>query len=600
MTKDYKKGILDYISGNIQIENEKPNIFRENETITNNLVNKLLELDITPAPVLYSLRSDNTSNYIVYGEYNTGQNNYSYFAVIDQNGNVVDIITTYESGSLIEEIFSLNYDENGNIYGIDLKDNKYRIVLFNNIAVPTGNKYVCRLRASYYIRNTFEPNVYSENSCIKKVYGEARYFLFGYDTEQQKTELIEFSNIVGVPLEWNYYLGKSIGDNYVAQCDYIIQNQNEKYILDIYYRLPGNISLEHEYFNGEKLISRDSISTPYIPLDIKVETPTTLYVASRNKNSNTNYTLYVHKFVNGSYEELFNYSVNTTSGSTPAFYIALKNGIVFCKNEAMTGSNTYSYTCGAYYNNQFVKSPEYSFTRGFRTTCNIQKTFSLYTFLVQDGNELHLPNVVIYDNQYSGESRSYYDKTLPLHSEIYSNGYIKFARDLYNRQTYENKCISSVNVPFNYLNDMVLSPSNLISSSMINLVSYQTEIEKNKYENMYINYMNEIKVIDEDTNVVYNNTANYINENINTGNQQNYENTFIGKVQVNFSTPQIQNIEWNWNVDHYETSFTIYTNEIPTSIEFKSKDETTTYLIKELSDLSLNKYYTISQKLKIE
>jgi hypothetical protein len=147
---------------------------------------------------------------------------------------------------------------------------------------------------------------------------------------------------------------------------------------------------------------------------------------------------------------------------------------------------------------------------------------------------------------------------------------------------------------------MEISPSNLIGASMTTLVSDNTQFEKNKYENLFINFMNKINVLDEDTDTLYQNTASYINENINTANKRNYEDTFIGKVQINFSTPQVQNIEWNWDTDHYVSEFVIYTSEIPTSIEYKSKDESTTYLIKELSNLSANKYYKISQKLRIE
>ena len=109
---------------------------------------------------------------------------------------------------------------------------------------------------------------------------------------------------------------------------------------------------------------------------------------------------------------------------------------------------------------------------------------------------------------------------------------------------------------------------------------------------MFVNYINTITCIDEDTNTIYGNTANYINENINTGTKANYDNTKMSKVRINFTTPQIQLIDWNWNVDHYETEFTIYTDEIPTSIEFISNDETTTYITKEL-EFEQNKYYTI-------
>ena len=39
MTEDYKKGILDYISGNVSVENEKANSFRDNIADVSKLIN---------------------------------------------------------------------------------------------------------------------------------------------------------------------------------------------------------------------------------------------------------------------------------------------------------------------------------------------------------------------------------------------------------------------------------------------------------------------------------------------------------------------------------------------------------------------------------
>ena len=615
MTEEYKKGILDYISGNITPESEKNNAFRDNETIQNNLTTKLAEKGITilggDIDVVFD---DKFPNYVMYGMYTKGNKSYSWIAIISETGEVLDILTTYESGMPIEPIYDLHFDENGNMYGIDYPNasvgeyDYFRIVLFNNMTIPIRNKYICKLRSSYYIKNKrYDVSVAKGNRLIGKVPGEARYYIVGIDYVSSPNTIIviQFSNIVGLPTEWNYYAGTSI-DSYISQCKFIIEKHEEKETLDIYYRTPGIVGLGHEYFDGEKIIQKQTVILPNQIFDIAIENSNTVYVAARHNNNvedpdSHTYTMYVYKIQNSSYEELYSFTQEVID--IPRFYLTIKDGIVFSKMETFISSQTWGIICSAYYNGKYIQSPTYQYTNintFTYTTCNVKKTFNLYTFIVQNVNEIYSPSIVVYTNQYSGASRSYYDYTLPSHCEIYSNGYIKYARDLYNRQVYQNQCLSTANVPYNYLNDMELSPANLISGSMTTLESYTTPFEKNKYENLFINYMNKINVIDEDTNTIYNSSANYINENINTGNETNYNNTFIGKVMINYSTPVMKNIQWIWNTDHYETSFTIYTNEIPTSIEFMSNDETTSYLTKEIEGLSLNKYYTISQKLRIE
>lgn len=615
MTEDYKKGILDYISGNVVVENEKANSFRDNETITNNLTTKLSELGITPSVYkIKSLTNDTLSNYILYGQYTKNSQLYTWIAILNESGTILDILTTYESGNLIEPIYCLDYDENGYIYGIDKPNNQnyYRIIQLNNLAVPIRNNFVCKLRSSYYIKSEYNTPLdigESGTPCIKKVNGEALYYIYGYigTSPNYKTKLIQFSNVVGTPVEWNYYEGSSFTDlnDTMNFADFIINNNDENITLDMYYVIGySSYNLYHEYFNGESISSKPNYTFTNFITDIKIMDTNNIYLALTNRDS-TQYptiitTIEVQKISNETTEEVFSYTTTTLfTSAIPSHYIEVVNGIVFSVAANFLGGG--EAICNVYNNGELIKSPDYTYTeRLYKNGCIIQKIYGLYKFVLQTFEKATFPSVVIYDNQYSGESRTNYDTTLPKHVELYSGEYIKFARDLYNRQIYQNQCVSTVNIPYNYLNNIEIEPSNLISSSMTDLVNNTDMFTKNQYENLFVNFINKINVIDDDTDTLYPNAANYINENINTGNEQNNLSTFIGKVRINFTTPKIQTIQWTWNVDHYETSFTIYTSEIPETIEFISNDETTTYLTKEISNLTTNKYYTISQKLRIE
>ena len=603
MTNDYKRDLLDYMTGKLTPGTQTSNYFRDNETIQNNLTQKLNEKGISPQSYVSTiLYKDDNSNFLMYGSYQINNNIYSYIIVFNQKGEVLDILTTYESGSLIEEIKCLEYDENGYIYGVDYPKTQpggtdyYRIIQLNNIAVPVGNNYVCRLRSSYYIKTTFNLTEGYNSGFIKKVPGEARYFIFGY-VNNQKTKLIEFSNIVGMPLEWNYYDGRSITTNDTPlQAQMLINAEEGTPKVDIYYRMQGVLGLDHEYFDGSSLTLKTRTTLANIPTDIQIQSSTIVYVASRKNNGDGTYTLYVYKINNGSVSTITQYNQE----GLPSFYISYKDGKLFSKSESFKDTKVLC-ICGVYYNNQFIQSPtyEYPLTSYLNTICNVQKVFGLYSFFLLSQNEVHHPKIVIYDNQYSGGSYQDYNSLIPAHSEIYSNGYIQFARDLYNKQVFENQTLAVVNVPFNYLNDMTLNPTNLLGQTMTTLVNDKRDITKNKYENVYINFLNKINVVDEDTGEIYPQTANYVNKNINIGTSANYGISKLTKVRINFSTPQVKSIMWQRYYNYYQTGFLVQIgNEVPTSIDFISEDETTTYITKEYH-FHKNTEYLINEKVRI-
>jgi len=612
MTEEYKKDVLDYMTGKLTPGTQTQNQFRDNETIQNNLTQKLAEKGITNIiSAMNVLTNDFSSNYIIYGWHETTQYTYkTWIAILNEKGEILDILTTYESGTPIEYIDVLEYDENGYIYGIDEPSGQpyYRIIQLNNIAVPIGNNYVCRLRSSYYIKvDGFTPpfTIYGEGtSCIKKIPGEAVYYIFGdkqisSGSADRDTCLIRFSNIVGMPVEWNTYIGENISDAGIEAVDFVI-TPGETPTLDIYYYLSNNIAvLRHSYFDGTSLTQKTSITIPNYMTDIKVENINTIYVACRKKNNDDSYTIEVYKIVNNTPTVISSYTSNEFT-QYPEHYLEIVNGIIFSK--AMQRSSTIPIIiCGAYYDNKFIKTQTYKITNEtlFYTDCRIQNNFNLYKFIIQTSNNVLHPSIVIYDNQYSGSSYQNYNSLIPAHSEIYSNGYIQFARDLYNKQVFENQTLAVVNVPFNYLNDMTLNPTNLLGQTMTTLVSDKRDITKNKYENVYINFLNKINVIDEDTGEIYPLTANYINKNINVGTSTNYNISKLTKVKINFSTPQIISINWTKYYSYYKTTFEVQIeDEIPTSIDFISEDETTTYITKEYH-FHKNKNYMISEKVRI-
>ena len=201
---------------------------------------------------------------------------------------------------------------------------------------------------------------------------------------------------------------------------------------------------------------------------------------------------------------------------------------------------------------------------------------------------------------YNSTTYSDYNSTIPHSGTLYGQNGILFARNLYNISLLSSTTTSTIQVPNTLLNDETITQEHLISETNSTLVSTSIQINKNMYETVYINFINTLNVIDEDNGTTYQATANYINQNINIGTKENCEESFIGKVQIIYINNTVtQELVWNYNIDHYETEFTIdATQEVPT-LTFMSNDLSTVYLEKQL-DIEVGNYYVIKQKLKIE
>lgn len=608
MTNDYKDSLLNYITGNITPGSESDNAFKNTITVNNGLHTRLNELNITPT--FYKiLSSDISSNVLVYGGYLNEDDNtyYGFIAILNSNGEVLDILTEYDSGTKFSFFQCLVYDEDNNIYGLDLVGSNYRFIMLNNVAVKTSTGFTCKLRQSYYIPSSANYEIPASflqgTSYVKKVNGSATYYMFG--SNANNVLLIEFKINVGSTNEWNYYTGASLEGNSINFSDIILEKENDTVVAYIYY-VQRNLILYSDYFNGSTLTRQYSNTFDMHSItDIRGITNTQCYVGVQEYlgNSNYNYNIYLVDSGTSTLKETI------TSFNDFQFLFNLIDGLLFFKiaggyTQLMPMKPMYYTRYGVYDGNSYIEAEALGVNFPINLIdfgCIVQKSFSLYKCYTQLYDTLYTFPIVIYDNQYSGGSYQNYDSLVPLHSELYSNGNIVFARSLYNKQIYNNMCVAIANVPNNYLNDISIQPNNLIGTTMTTLITNSDPITKNIYENLFINFNNKIQVIDQDTNTLYPLSANYINQNINTGTQTNYNNTKIGKIRINYgdSTNEIGNISWVEHSNYMQTEFSIYVGKEIISIDFISNDETTTYISKTY-DLTIGNIYTISQKLKVQ
>ena len=600
MDQRLKYGIMSYITGNVFVTDHYPRDFIDCRETTDNLYTKLAEKGITPGTTNI-LTTDTTTNYLIYGTYIKDNTNYGYIAILDQNGNVLDILTTYDTGTMIARIESLSFDENGNIYGLDYINGKYRVILLNNVALETPRGYFCKLRSSYYINLTYEPKIshYSGTSPIKKTPGEPSYFLFG--TNGTKTTLIKFINNVGMPNEWYQYDGHSIGNDNVYTSDFLLETIGDTTSAYIYYVLNNSKEeLHNEVFNGTTLGDYQYLDTNARIDDVVMEKKYSVYYSIKGSGND----FYIYKYEKNADENytdiMITYAEDFVSNGRSS--LALKDNVLFVKIEGFDANNKYL-ICLVYDRGETTYSQTYTGSPDdfINTGCAVQKTFSLYKYIVQGKNTLKQPSIVIYDNMYSGEAYTDYGSAASQKGELYSNGYIVFARPLYDKQIFNNKTTATLEIPNSYLNDIPITKKEILSRQNNVLITNNEEIQKNIYETLFLNFTTTLSVIDEDTDTIYQNTANYITKNINVGEEENYNNTFLGKIRVNYLDHEvIMPITWQ-QVDytHYQMETIIDNTTKIQSIDFLSNDESTIYMTKTNFEL-IGTYFKLTQKIRIE
>ena len=614
MITTFKENILKYVTGNITPGEEQVNAFRDNEETQTNIIDALSEKGITTTEY-HILTTTTTSNYLIYGGYLDNNVPKGFIIVMDQSSNIKDIITQYDSGVDMQYLYYLDYDENGLIYGIDeapTYPHNLRIVLFNNVAMETPRGYYCKLRASYYINQSnydipvadrfdFAWQDLSMPHIIRKVPGEPVYFICG--NKGSNSCLIKFVNNVGMPNEWDVYTGHSISNEMIYRCDLQVEKSGDDFLAYYYYLDADLKTIRYEYFNGTTLTNYQEISLDDPLLCIRIYDSEVIYYTTRHTNNDSTYTMTLNKHKGQGVTTLCYFTIGT---SFPSFYLMIQDGIIYGMAKGVRGSGGVGYydvKLITYNNNETVISDTITYEQGTSMNFNtaVQSSFALHKFLILANDIIYHPSVVIYDNMYSGGAYEGYGLASTQKGELYSNGYIVFARGLYNKQVFNNQTTSTIEVPNGYLNDSTITQTNVISKSNNVLIQDNTSINKNIYETLFLNFTNSISVIDEDNDTVYPDTATYVNTNINVGEEENYNNTFLGKLRIRYDDHVVvQPITWvQIDSTHYQMQTTIDNSTPIQSIEFLSNDESTIYMTKTNFEL-IGTYFKLTQKIRIE
>lgn len=652
MTDENKNNILDYLTG--VLNNTSPSnqeIFAEQEPI-----NRSAWTNFIPNPYsnfrfegMIAPNEATSSIGVLYGGYLLSDNSVKGIIVLfNQDFIPIKTITKYDSGTDLRYIQYMKQAEDGTFYFIDDTAFSYsqrqetltsqkRFVMVNNFTIEMNGEYSLRLRTSYILRDDYV-NFYCKN--MYKDPNSSHYIFFGGGVDSNSSfyayRYIKIWGLkinVGMPNEWTMYandyqrvFGSAIatfeGENVRYRC-LVTNNLNNNNDLMLYsktYTGSATSSTMISFSDYKPYIDDSSYKKQSVFLDYD-----NVYFVQNNQQWGTTGVnkpkyigLYKYNISLGTLNTIYErYLGDYDFCNLEAIYIDRCGTDIYVQYNTNIDSSTSPAKADYYYQRLvgdswhpilvethknflfdqraiFIKA-NYNLLQVYLYAVNPRNP-SWYQYLIkEDYNSLNYNSIPYKD----------YNSTIPKKAELYSNNKLVFARNLYNKTIYNNITTSTIQIPSSYLNGIEIYPNKLLSNTNTILVNNNTSFTKNIYESVLLNFVNSITTIDEDTDIVYPLDSNYINSNINVGTKINYDNTKITKIRLNFENGSVvKTIAWKdisvGTTIAKQADFTIYISSPLSSIDFVSDDEMFIYLTKTYGELEVGKYYTITQKIRIE
>ena len=650
MTEDYKKNILNYVTNQInKTEPTNEEIFKE-IIETEPWEKDGIILPATAVSIKYTgmiganeLSSDLT---ILYGGYVPGnalEEARGFITLVDSNFKPIKTFFQYDNGTYLRYIHCMGQTEDGTFYMVDdkylptsananWKTGEKRFVMLNNFAVinPLTNDYSLSLRKSYIF-----PSAYRNMFCksIFKNPNSSHYLMVGsaMNSSQQFdiTTAIDLVINIGSANEW---VIKSTSDNNLYGGSFAIFNDDDQVEWQVLVTNPNsqnnNIYLwKKSYTATNPILSTMTTFNHDALIDSKFHenqcyfvSENSVYFVSNNQRKDRTSTF-------PRYLGLYNYDLSTNTLTViheenignlgtitgKAIYISANNSEIYLEYnqniQDVDGLMKADYYVQRLQNNTWnpilvaEQQNYFPIQRGFY----VDNNFNLVKiYLYNNTPSLNWYQAIIKENynsfNYNGEPYVDYNSTVPQQAEVYSNNVLVFARNLYNFTTNDNQSNATVVIPNSYLNDVDLSSKNLLSETKSEMINDDEVVTKNIYETLYLNFVNTVNVSNEDTGISYPNTAGYINTNISTGTENNYEQTSLSKIRINWANnSEVFPITWE-TIDgtHKQINFSLYIQNPILSVDLISGDGLTTYMTIDTSSLEIGNTYEINQKLRIE
>lgn len=626
MTEEYKQLILKWLTHSLQEEtgNNIPQ-FSQTNSIVNNLNDYIVDkLGSQPYYVKY-IQMDGFDNYALLG--NNGGDGTSFIVILDTNMNPIQYIDEYSSGVKLQYLLDINCDDENNFFALErlTEDGTERIrfVMLNNILTQNGNsQYELNISKAYNLPTLPKTLSSYESLGIYKVPSTSKY-LFVLENIGIPTA-VTLQIKVGTSNEWTVYAADSTVKGYQLTYNSVYYDwTDDNFNLIIPAVSYDTVNFEcYQIINSGETLTLDNSKTVELPnlptydfllvtSSIMMINSTSYYLAYRISNeANTGGTDYIYLNNNGTFTELatFEYDNETFTGELNYDYFYKYNSEVFLRikiSKSGTDADDY-YMClldgTNFYFSPIENVPELTWNSPFFVT----KRYNLYNFYIQADNTVYNKQLIYNANSYNGQPYISTDSLIPNSSQLFdSNNNLLFGRNLYNSSIYGNTTTATVQIPNNFLNSEQIANEQLLGQTNQVLVSANKTISKNVYEELFINFNNQINVIDNDNNLNLSMQAasNYVNQSVSNG--SNYDGLFVGYARINYqNSNQIVPIVFN-NIDLDSLTATCSFNFISDStnqvqsIQILSSNQSTVYATISGNNFQLGKVYAVTQEIQI-
>ena len=647
MTDKFKQTLFDYLIGKLPNEHgTTEEIFKEINEIPESEWEEFVPSSWNSFRYEGLIEVADSELLVLYGGYKIYQTDEVRGIITILNNDFVPIKTFYQfdSGTYLKYIQCMIQEEDGTFSLIDCPDypkdkswsfttSQKRFIRLNNFTQQINDDYVLALHKSYIL-----PTDYFNFYCGKmfKDINSSHYVMVGNYLKDQNSpdydgiRIVELKINVGSENDWNKYdddgTGWLLGDSYVEfnnddfYCEVLLNDtlnsSRELYIWTKEFTATSLVLKSIATFNFHPYIDSISCKNQSVFLN-KNEcyfVQNNQHWGSSGRTESKYIGLYYYNIQNEDLKTIYEHYLGEYDYcNLESIYIVVNNNNLYVEfNDNIDSINI---TADYYFQrleNQLwspIKISEQQYFTYDRRALYVNNNYNLLNWFsyVLNPQPQYWKIYNIKENynssNYNGEPYINTNALIPNSAEIYSNDSLVFAKNLYNKTINNNTTVSTVEIPNTYLNDIDLTSKNLLSETNLTMIADANVIQKNIYETMFLNFINVLQVADRNNaNQVLNQEAStYLNSAINT--DDSYDNAKLyNKVIINYQDGSSK--ESSYSLENTtETStviaFGLYIDKLINNAEIVSSDKTITYQTIDLSNLELNKYYAIRQKMEV-
>ena len=657
MTNDYKELLLKYLTGNLTNDY---NVSTMNPYYENVDYQTKPSSEGFPSGVsIQCLDGEGKPNgKTIFYEPNYGKKLY----LIDNDMNILNVYDSWYTGTEFDTFLKLGVDEEGQFYGIDYNSStqKFRFILLNNISEPVKmpdgtTRYRAVLRNSYFVKG-YDPNVDDPSPTapvyLGKAKGQAVYYFAFTDSTLENIMPSTLTINVGAENEWtrletilisqgakvldNIIYFNSEGTPYVSYFVYDLYLYNKIIRVDVVgdgepvrtdlidisqvessYSAMTGASFEYDlvamakeqyYFIVKAAVKYSSSYKPYQLIQLFRDgfTDRNNYVWSKGDYFGTTSTpnrlpkISYQMNDNGDLSMFYRFIDNTTDTYDKLYFTFIPN------NPEHTLPKRF-----------FDVETDTTIYNVVASRVLVSNAFNLIKGIQQNGvyGEGTIKNTIVSliynDDNYNTEpfeKNGEDTRTLVPNQGILldTNNKPIFARNLYNLKTYKNKSTSVLNVPNNMLNDVSIEKNKIISMFNNDINENSDSIEKNIYEDLYINYFNTLTMQDQNTSDYVDNLEGAIRINQSANKLGDYENSKATKIKITYDDNTYKIGGANSSITNgictYEFYVYVPSDKNIIKIDIMSEDEETIYqTIDDFpTSLQATKTYKIQQDVRVE